>query len=115
VLGTTVEHLIEARLAAAAQHPDSLDQTFHGDADAPMLQDRLGSIDGALLEAEGAVTLQALTERLDDRDRELLRLRFEEDLTQREIGERVGLSQMHVSRLLNDALRRIGETLDEAV
>ena len=66
-----------------------------------------------MAEAEGAVSLSALTRTLDERDRELVRLRFEEDLTQRDIGERVGLSQMHVSRLLSDALRRIGEELDQ--
>jgi DNA-directed RNA polymerase specialized sigma24 family protein len=40
---------------------------------------------------------------------EIIRLRFEEDLTQREIGELVGCSQMHVSRILRDALRRLRE------
>ena len=47
------------------------------------------------------------------RDRELLRLRFEEDLTQRDIADRVGLSQMHVSRLLRDALGALAERLRE--
>ena len=46
---------------------------------------------------------------LSDREREILRLRFEEDLTQSEIGHRVGLSQMHVSRLLRQAVARLRE------
>ena len=41
---------------------------------------------------------------LSDREREVLRLRFEEDLTQSEIGARVGVSQMHVSRLIRQAI-----------
>ena len=45
----------------------------------------------------------------DDRTREILRLRFQQDLTQAEIGERVGLSQMHVSRLIREALRRMAK------
>jgi RNA polymerase sigma-B factor len=113
-LGTTIERLLEARLAAAAQHPDSLDQALRSEDDDPlMLQDRVGVDDPAIAEAEDAATLSALTRPLDERDRELVRLRFEEDLTQRDIGVRVGLSQMHVSRLLNDALRRIGDELGE--
>jgi RNA polymerase sigma-B factor len=44
---------------------------------------------------------------LDEREREILRLRFHEDLTQAEIGERVGCSQMHVSRLVRTALGKL--------
>jgi RNA polymerase sigma-B factor len=84
-----------------------------GDGDAHALRERVGHEDPGLEAAEAAASLASLTSRLDERDRELVRLRFEEDLTQRDIGERVGLSQMHVSRLLNAALRRIGEEIDE--
>ena len=44
---------------------------------------------------------------LDEREREILRLRFHEDLTQSEIGERIGCSQMHVSRLVRGALAKL--------
>jgi RNA polymerase sigma-B factor len=50
-----------------------------------------------------------MTKHLDDRLREILRLRFEADLTQGEIGERLGISQMHVSRLLKSALTDLKE------
>jgi RNA polymerase sigma-B factor len=46
---------------------------------------------------------------LSDREREILRLRFAEDLTQSEIGARVGISQMHVSRLIRQAVERLRE------
>jgi RNA polymerase sigma-B factor len=46
---------------------------------------------------------------LSDREREVLRLRFEEDLTQSEIGQRVGVSQMHVSRLIRQSIARLRE------
>ena len=44
---------------------------------------------------------------LSERDREVLRLRYEQDLTQSEIGERIGCSQMHVSRILRGAISRL--------
>jgi RNA polymerase sigma-B factor len=50
---------------------------------------------------------------LDDRAWEAVRLRFEEDLLQREIGERIGCSQMHVSRILRDSLERLRAAADE--
>jgi RNA polymerase sigma-B factor len=51
---------------------------------------------------------------LTDREREVLRLRFEEDLTQSEIGERVGVSQMHVSRLIRQSVARLREVAEPA-
>ena len=50
---------------------------------------------------------------LSEREREVLRLRFEEDLTQSEIGARVGVSQMHVSRLIRQSIARLREAADE--
>jgi RNA polymerase sigma-B factor len=51
--------------------------------------------------------LEAWLVELPEREREILRARFEEDLTQREIAERLGISQMHVSRLLRRSLERL--------
>ena len=113
LLGTDIERLLEARYAAAAQFPDSLDRPMAAtDEDGATMADRFGADDGSLDEAEGGVSLEMLTSCLGPRDRELVRLRFEEDLTQRDIAERVGLSQMHVSRLLRDALRALAEQLE---
>jgi RNA polymerase sigma-B factor len=114
VLDTDVERLLEARYAAAAQFPDSLDRPMTtADDDGATVADRFGEEDPLLDEAEGGVSLEMLTSTLSARDRELVRLRFEEDLTQREIADRVGLSQMHVSRLLRDALGALAERLGE--
>ena len=77
------------------------------------MADRFGEDDPLLDEAEDGVSLEMLTSCLGARDRELLRLRFEEDLTQRDIADRVGLSQMHVSRLLRDALGALAERLGD--
>jgi RNA polymerase sigma-B factor len=112
-LDTDVERLLEARYAAAAQFPDSLDRPMTAaDGDAGTVADRFGSEDPLLDEADSGVSLAMLTSCLGARDRELLRLRFEEDLTQRDIAERVGLSQMHVSRLLRDALGALAARLE---
>ena len=56
------------------------------------------------------MTLQQLEHVLSERDREVLRLRFQEDLTQSEIAARIGVSQMHVSRIIRAALERLQAT-----
>ena len=107
-LGVDVERVLDARLAADSQRPDSLDRVVrHGDDDSGTLHDLVAAEDDALGRADAALSLGILTSRLGARDREILRLRYEEDLTQSDIAARVGLSQMHVSRLLRDALDRL--------
>ena len=59
--------------------------------------------------AEDAATIWRLAEGLSAREREVLRLRFEHDLTQSEIGARVGVSQMHVSRMIRRAVEKLRE------
>ena len=62
--------------------------------------------------ADARASLDRLLRTLCRRDREVLRLRFEEDLTQREIGRRMGVSQMHVSRIIRGAIEELGETAE---
>jgi RNA polymerase sigma-B factor len=68
---------------------------------------RLGDIDPAYQRAEESVTLEHLMRGLPDRERKILALRFGGDLTQSEIGKRLGISQMHVSRLLRRTLEEL--------
>lgn len=63
--------------------------------------------------ADDQVTLAPALAALSERDRLLVHLRFDEELTQREIGERLGLTQTHVSRLITRALARLREDLGE--
>jgi RNA polymerase sigma-B factor len=56
---------------------------------------------------EAGITLERMTVILDERAREILRLRFQEDLLQSEIAERVGCSQMHVSRIIRSSLEKL--------
>jgi RNA polymerase sigma-B factor len=106
--GLPLETVIEALDARGARYALSLDApTGTEEDDAGTLMDQLGSPDRELARARARVTLDRLGRGLDERDREILRLRFEEDLTQSEIGERIGVSQMQVSRLLRAALERM--------
>ena len=71
------------------------------------------SEDGAFELVEGRIALDAALPYLDERERLVLRLRFAEDMTQSQIAERIGHSQMHVSRILRRALARIREQIRE--
>jgi RNA polymerase sigma-B factor len=109
-LGQSVEHVVAAREAALAYRCDSLDRPLRADEvdGAATLGDRIGEEDEELSRVEDNILLDQLaTASVSARDRAVLRLRFEEDLLQREIAERIGVSQMQVSRILRDALRRL--------
>jgi RNA polymerase sigma-B factor len=106
---STVETVLEARQTVTARRAVSLDQpTQHGGEET---SDTLGTTVGVeepgFGDAENAAALDTLFRGLSDREQLLLRLRFHEDLTQTEIGDRVGLSQMQVSRLLRTAIHRL--------
>jgi RNA polymerase sigma-B factor len=113
-LGVAVEQVLEAHEAAAAYRADSLDRPgSDDDQDAPRVVDTLGGDEPGYRRAEDSATVESMAWVLSDREREVLRLRFEEDLTQSEIGRRVGLSQMHISRLLRQAVARLREVSEE--
>ena len=104
-LGTNVEELLNARAVAAGHYAVSLDRTINADdADGQTVADRFTVTEPGFGAVDDAFMLSRLMDGLDERTREILRLRFEQDLTQSEIGERVGLSQMHVSRLIRGAM-----------
>jgi RNA polymerase sigma-B factor len=108
--GMTVEEVTDARLAEGASRLASLDASLQRDEPGDgALRDSLGRADGEIGRVEDALWIQQIAEGLTDREREILRLRFVEDLVQREIAERVGLSQMHVSRILRDTLAQLAD------
>jgi RNA polymerase sigma-B factor len=101
--GTTVEQIVEAISARSAHRPDSLDRPLSEDGDLAI--DVVAAHDDpGFARAENAVVVDALLATLSDREREVLRLRFDEDLTQGEIGRRLGVSQMHVSRIIRQSI-----------
>jgi RNA polymerase sigma-B factor len=107
-LGRPLEDVLEALEAGHAYDATSLDVPAHADeADGATRQDFIVDPRSDLRSADERVAFEQLSAVLDDREREIIRLRFHEDLTQREIGERVGRSQMHISRLLRGALAKL--------
>ncbi len=109
--------MLEALGAAGAYHAGSLDAPRAGraDAEAPgeSLADALGEDEQGFARAEERATLAPLLAHVSHRERLVLVLRFGEDLTQAEIGERIGVSQMQVSRLIRQALARLRAGLAE--
>jgi RNA polymerase sigma-B factor len=103
------EAVLEAMQASSAYRATSLETPRAGGDDDPgdTLGDTVGITDDGFLRAEQRATLHALLRSLTAREREVVRLRFEEDLTQAAIGERIGVSQMQVSRVLRQALSRL--------
>ncbi|GAA4330388.1 RNA polymerase sigma factor SigF [Streptomyces venetus] len=100
----------EARIAANGYNSSSLDATISGSDDGEAaLQDFIGAEDQALELVEDFHALAPLIAELDERDRHIIRMRFVEELTQAQIGERLGVSQMQVSRLLSRTLARLRE------
>jgi len=111
--GTTLEQVLEAREASAAYRAVSLDRPRSEDEEeGDSYADAFGAVDPGFGLAEDAATVERLMRVLNEREREVLRLRFAEDLTQSEIGQRVGVSQMHVSRLIRQSIARLRDEAD---
>jgi RNA polymerase sigma-B factor len=105
---STEEQVLEAREASGAYRAVSLDRPRDDDEDGDgTMGSAMGTEDPGFGVAEDAATVERLMRVLSDREREVLRLRFAEDLTQSEIGLRVGVSQMHVSRLIRQAVAQL--------
>jgi RNA polymerase sigma-B factor len=114
-VGVSIEQVLEARDAAAAYRAEPLDRPCSDDdQDGTRVVDTLGDDDPGHRQAEHSATVESMMSILSDREREILRLRFVEDLTQSEIGERVGVSQMHISRLLRQAVARLREAAESS-
>ena len=104
-----LEEVLEAMDAASAYTPASLDSPqpgADGEEDHTLIQ-TIGTTEPGYELAEWRPTVAPAIAELPEREQEILRLRFVEDMTQTEIAERVGVSQMHVSRLLRRALEKL--------
>ncbi|MFF8414078.1 RNA polymerase sigma factor SigF [Streptomyces omiyaensis] len=109
LMSLTEEEVTEARLASNGYNSASLDAALGGedeDGDAS-LADFIGSEDPAMALVDDFQSLAPLIADLDERDRQIIHLRFVEELTQAQIGEHLGCSQMHVSRLLSRTMKRL--------
>jgi RNA polymerase sigma-B factor len=101
--GASVEDVLEALAAATAHHPDSLDRPISEDG-GDAVDFLAASEDPGFARVEDAAIVDGLLATLPERDRLILRLRFEEDLTQAEIARMVDISQMHVSRIIRQSI-----------
>lgn len=110
-LGTSTEDVHEALEVGSAYSALSLDARPGGDEEADPME-TIGSEDEEFGRSEDRATLGPALEQLPEREREILRMRFEEGLPQTQIAERVGLSQMHVSRLIRRSLAAMRAELE---
>jgi RNA polymerase sigma-B factor len=102
-LNATAEQVVEALAAHSAHRPDSLDRPL-ADGREETMSHVGGANDPNFERAEDAATINALLPALSERDRTILQLRFHHDLTQAEIGRRVGVSQMQISRSIQASI-----------
>jgi RNA polymerase sigma-B factor len=113
-LGVTMDELLDARRADMVFHSHSLDAPLYGEEDRTSLADLLGAEDP---QVEHTLDMESVLTHWNDlpmREQRILAMRFYGNMTQTEIGERLGISQMHVSRLLARALAYLrGRLLDE--
>jgi RNA polymerase sigma-B factor len=101
------EEVLEGLESANAYSTLSLDVSEGGDEDSPAVADSLGSEDEALEGVEYRESLKPLLEQLPPREKKILLLRFFGNMTQSQIAEEIGISQMHVSRLLARTLEQL--------
>jgi RNA polymerase sigma-B factor len=105
-LGATPEQVLEALEAGSAYAPMSLSPNPSTEGELDPLE-ALGSEDVAFERSEDRATLEPALRGLPQREREILHKRFAEGLTQTQIAEQIGISQMHVSRLIRKSLGRV--------
>ncbi|MEV5955742.1 RNA polymerase sigma factor SigF [Streptomyces sp. NPDC051987] len=110
LMNLSEDEVIEGQLASNGYNSSSLDAALTGDGPEDgeaVLADFIGVEEEGLRLVEDFQSLAPLMAELSDRDREIIHLRFVEEATQAEIGERLGCSQMHVSRLIKRIVTRL--------
>ncbi len=116
VIGASEEEVLEALQAGGAYRAVSFDAPRGTEEDTPIpatLADSIGIDEHGFDRAEDRATLARLLDELSERERDVLRMRFVEDMTQAEIGAVIGVSQMQVSRIIRRALERLREIAEQ--
>jgi RNA polymerase sigma-B factor len=106
----STEEVLEAMEAAVAYEPVSLDSSPGADEEDETWAQAVGEDDPSYELVEHSVTLAPAMQALPERERLILHMRFVEDMTQSQIADKIGISQMHVSRLIRKALEAMRET-----
>jgi len=105
------DDVLRGLAASAASSVGTIDSGFENDDSGTDRQAVLADDDTSFEHAENQQIIEELLDRLAPREREIVRLRFFEERSQQEIADRVGVSQMHVSRLLKRSFDQMRETL----
>jgi RNA polymerase sigma-B factor len=103
---TTPEQVLEAMEAGSAYAPQSLSAGPDGDSELDPME-TIGSEDLEFERTDERTSLEPALQLLPEREQMILKLRFEEGLTQTQIADKIGISQMHVSRLIRRSLERM--------
>ena len=112
-LELSIEDVLDALETSRAHHAASLDApTDDGEAESASVVDTIGAEDPHLRFADTRVSVGTAAAQLSEREREVIALRFVHDLTQTQIADRIGVSQMQVSRILRRSIARLGELTD---
>jgi RNA polymerase sigma-B factor len=111
----SMDQVLEAMEAGAAYRSSSLTASTDNDDDSDREEGAVvGEADAALAAADTRVSVRELVSELPERERKVVYLRFFEGRTQSEIADAVGVSQVHISRILRDTLHRLGHRLGAA-
>jgi RNA polymerase sigma-B factor len=111
-LGLPIDEVYEGLQAGLAYHSDSLSEQPGDEGPTSRIESQLGVIDGDLSLVEDREALYPALAQLPEREASIVVMRFFGNLTQTQIAERVGISQMHVSRLLASSLRTLRTILN---
>ena len=111
-IGCSVEEIIEGLESSNAYSTLSLDASDNDEDGAASMLDAIGVDDEGLEHVEIRESIKPLLEALDPREKKILLLRFFKNMTQSQIAEEIGVSQMHVSRLLTRTLAQLRTSLE---
>lgn len=112
-LDTSVDEVLEAMESSSAYSSVPLEGGTTEDEDAPGIIDRFATEDADLISSDDRIVIEETLASFSPREQDAIRMRFVEGLTQVEIAEKLGISQVQVSRLLRRALKRVQERLEE--
>lgn len=113
-IGCSVEEIVEGIESSNAYSTLSLDASDDSDDGAASMLDAIGIDDEGLEHVEIRESIKPLLDRLEPREKKILLLRFFKNMTQSQIADEIGVSQMHVSRLLNRTLEQLRTSLEES-
>ena len=114
-MSITEDEVLQAMEAGSAYRSSSLEARSNDSGESAMWVQRLGHIDSAFENTDYRLLIESLLEKLPERERTIIQMRFFDEMTQSEIAESVGVSQMHVSRLLSRILGELRSRMTEAI